>query len=479
MLRKYAFWLILFLGTALHVLTLTYSPIHWQDEVQVVEIGRLYFSSSDWSMYWLSALGDANGSIPTTFWGVGAVFAEFGYRLLGEFGPRIITLLALILSTLLVRAYLRPKLDSSWPADALALIYFAAPQLVESVRTARVDVFAFLFLFAGLALLSRASWRYELRFALLGAASALCVLSWPTAVLLLPIVLFEVVALFRRDSTRLAHATKLLFLAALSALIVSVLALLPILGHLADVLSIFRNNVPQSAALDNAIDWKGAAVMMFGPPFLYLAALPCLLPRRDNLLLSLGGFAFLAICLLNRFYTFRVMYFVPYAIIALALTVSASRKPPMRRVMSALSVVLLVCCFGYSVLARNAIEFCTREYRNDSEMCKVLSSLIPSGAKVRADTYLPYFLGRSLGWRQFKSNSDKLEPVGNLGDFDYVIVERGDLTDGYAKELSQAGFTKAAEIPGRSDIKGFLPEKLNALGFLKPLKPIVVFHHQR
>ena len=53
MFRRSYFWFLLVLGIVLHALTLPYSPPHWQDEVQVNEIGRASLERSDWSMYWV------------------------------------------------------------------------------------------------------------------------------------------------------------------------------------------------------------------------------------------------------------------------------------------------------------------------------------------------------------------------------------------------------------------------------------------
>lgn len=483
MFRRSYFWFLLVLGIVLHALTLPYSPPHWQDEVQVNEIGRASLERSDWSMYWVRGLGEQNGTVPYGIWNVGGGCAEVGYRLMGECGPRIMALLALVLSTLLVRLYLRRKTEDEFISDFAALLFFSAPHLVESVRSARMDVIAMLFLFVALVVVQAAGdprRKAPVFFFVFGALSACSVFSWATAVLMAPILLFEAVEACRRRDVRLSVALKLFAVAGVGAVLATVVLQVPVIARLETVVENMVKTVPSAAGVNVAHIGIGDILRtLIGFSFLYVLGIFCLFPRKGNWILALGGGAFLLVCGVNKFYPYRVQYFVPYAVIAIALAMQSFKGRRLGRMLSAAALGVLLLGYGFSVCARFGLEVVTRPYRDYGALAEAMESAIGRNARVYADAYDVYYIGRDLGWRQYRVNTleipTDIDPV-ILPRVDYVVMEEPRLLPSFRDYLADVGFDKVAEIEGAEESKDkTIPRMLSQLGTLRPLPRHIVF----
>lgn len=479
--RRSYFWFLLALGTVLHALTLPYSPPHWQDEVQVNEIGRASLECSDWSMYWVRGLGVQNGTVPYGIWNVGGGCAEVGYRLMGECGPRIVALLALVLSTLLVRLYLRRKTEDEFISDLAALLFFSAPHLVESVRSARMDVIAMLFLFAALVVVQIAGdprRKGPVFFFVFGVLSACSAFSWATAVLMAPILLFEAVETCRRRDVRFSAALRLFAVAGVGAVLATVVIQMPVIARLEAVVENMVKTVPSAAGVNVAHIGAGDILRtLIGFSFLYLLGIFCLSPRKG--ILALGGGACLLVCGVNKFYPYRVQYFVPYAIIAIALTLQSFRGRRLGRMLSAAAMCVLLLGYCFSVCARFGLEVFASPYRDYGALAKSLESAIGRNACVYVDAYDVYYIGRGLGWRQYRVDTLELpsdiDPV-ILPRIDYVVMEEPRLLPAFEEYLSNVGFDKIAEVAGAAEVKGkVVPGILSRIGTLRPLSRHIVF----
>ena len=88
------------LGIVSHGVTLSYSPLHWIDEVQINEIaqGGIGKKQSSWSMCLLKT----DGALDAQTWAVyylGGACSELGYRLFGVVGPRVVMLVGVMLAS--------------------------------------------------------------------------------------------------------------------------------------------------------------------------------------------------------------------------------------------------------------------------------------------------------------------------------------------------------------------------------------------
>ena len=209
------FWLIwsIALGVVffIHLLTLSISPTIWQDEVQILDYGRVILDpQTDWSINW-----DFELDRPVyTFFYLGAVIQAIVLKLtnFSLIGPRLVTLVgAMTAATVMLGWLLRMKVPPKI-ALAIGLIFLLDPLFVQGYRGNRIDCWVF-------ALCGGACWALSVvkesvsrqqpisnrLVALAGGLSAIAFLVWPSAILLYPLLMVELVPLIVRGEPASNH----------------------------------------------------------------------------------------------------------------------------------------------------------------------------------------------------------------------------------------------------------------------------------
>lgn len=438
------FWAVLIAAVAVHLSTLTLSPTIWQDEVQTVDWGRatIIDPTTTWSV---DMLEDGRNVPMVSF--VGPLVQEIGYRLFAPWtgGPRLFSLVAACAAMLMFFHWLRLRGNRRWEAFLATALLFMEPAFMQSYRGARADAWAMLACFSALALLRLES-RTRPRFAAVGALVALAQFFWPSAVMLIPLVLVELylvlVAVHARSG--LSGVIQALAGAAVGGSVV-VCALIAVV--------IWRN--PETFQLTAA---------MLGPQFgarpqsmlerlqafwitartspVTLLALALLALRAPGRAITLAAVVELGVLFTGLMYANRILYFMPYAavVVADALRHANDRWRP---TVAAFSIVALVLA-APSLGVRTIVALDQRQGRDPARLEEFARRVIGAQpARVYLEAFDFYFVGRELGWHMIRPYPQTDNNADAFRGVDYAIVGRGGKVEA---DFLRAGMRLAASM---------------------------------
>lgn len=448
-IEKIVFWGGLILGLICHAITLPYSPAHWMDEVQITELGRQILSpGSDWSMYILpTSVTELGGS---GVWNVGRTLQELAYRLGGASAPRWMELFCLMTVAILVRFYVAKKTSSAWLGTIFGLLAFSAPGLVQSAHGARVDAMAMMFLFAALSVMQlgdcqQGAARRPILMILAGAFTALCVYTWATAIMMVPIVLWEFIETAHRSKTTPKEWLLLFGCAVVGGLLITALDFLPCYESIAGTL-VKIGNSSKAVGYGRKIGFGTIVFQLFEVPGLYFVGFCCLFVRRRLWLLAAAAVIFLHVTK-GQIYVFRTLYILPYALIGFAVLCGLVRRTWFKRSLVGVAVLMMFVAFARSVVVRNAVEFLARDYRDSQILMKVLEREIGRDASVYNYAFQTYYAGRELGWKQYQMFYNALvPPVELLKTVDGFLVDEKDAQRVNRDDLQAAGLVEKRVI---------------------------------
>ena len=447
-------------SSALHCLTLTRSPPVWQDEVQIVEYGRTLLPGYDdsYGVNW-------NGDRPIQCLSpIGCGLMELAYRAAapGNLGPRFASLVGGIFAAAAMRYWLRAANISPWPCTICATAFFWDPLLVSSYRGARVDAWSMGFMlmaFACLRVSSRISVpRISLQIAA-GAFVAASGLTWASAILLLPLLLFEVYE--SRISGRATQAsvsatqhrpwiyrlTVDLSIIAMSAAVAAIIVLLPWASDIAVLTSDLRVAVATTVAAEKGrflANVFQAISCFMKSPFLPLAALTGITSRGPRAWFLPFLTAVLAV-VVTRAYEHRLVYLVPYLIYGLAISLSRSKiahtPSPAGGLMRLLQLSVVVWCFAL-LLLRTATTIHEWHRRDPSAAFAAIDQLPGSkGTKVLLRSWQLYYPVRSREWKYWGPFDIGEGNVPNsVSDYQYVIYDARSVNPDADSELLRLGY---------------------------------------
>ena len=459
--RVWRSWLVICAFTfVVHCFTLRISPTVWQDEVQIVDMGRSVLSGADstWAVSW--SLAGRPGQ-PLNY--LGCVAQEAAYRLANgtSTGPRLVSLLGALLAATTLLGWLLQRGAKPWIALLAGLLLVMDPLFAASFRGARVDGMVFTCIFACCWMIRRgvepsaSGSRSLLTWPAAGMFLALAGLCWASAILLVPLVVYEFI-----DSQRSQVAgggfKRFLrdgLLVALGAAATFALGLVPIWSTL-------KTSVQDTSSAVSAVASTGfylerlvqAATCYKLSPWVILLGVLAML-RLDGVLF-LGAF-FLALfgVLSTRVYEHRALYLLPYLLLAIgsradALAGAKNSRPGLAK--ASLCVLSLMVAWSAALTLgmrtwNAARQSRVRSYERVEEMASHAS--IQAGASVYCLGWEFYYVGRALGWKQYHYLCGARE--GHASDYshflsrmDYVLMPENYANRSAVEELLKAeGFS--------------------------------------
>jgi hypothetical protein len=473
--------------------TLTLTPTIWQDEVQIVDYGRVSMPSSDvsYSMTWM--LGGYPKLILTY---LGPAIQELSYRAFGgPQGPRMSSIAGATFASFALLGWLLARGSSPWIALVCAVAFLWDPLFVEGYRGGRVDGWAIGFMLSamwllwisksevsnqgiratgGLERVPHPAWPF--------LAAGLCVgiagLIWISAALLVPLLIHELFAATNRGTRRLLSRSAIVAFVSVgfAALASLILGLLPFASFVPGMLGGLSHSLAAGAGSGRGeIDLLGLLRPFTRSPWLLLAALAAMVfTRQWSIIFSFVAAVFGV--LLTEAYVHRAIYLIPYFLLAIASSCSAlwTQSPPrpgLRMAVSATLVIALTWSGAMTLVARNALALKQRVQRDPHELLKLATSEIGKGDyRVYMGTWQLYYAGRSLGWRQFRTpESNVISPslLEHLGSMDFVVFREDDRKRPSDEVMSGLGFHSHVAETASSENNQEVSGRRVASGFTK------------
>jgi hypothetical protein len=379
----------------LHTTTLHLSPAVWIDEVMILDYGRvLHDLSTDWGVT-LTSEGKPAVPLSPLY-----CYLEWGWVRITGCTVFFVRLFALLVSLAMSMSFFGFLKAIGLKGEQSALVAFALwcdVVLVGSFRGARADCAALALVFLGAVLLAR-GFRTEGYFwaFVSGASFAAALLTWPTALATMPIVL-AVFPTPRRDYL-IRFAIMMLFAFIGAAIVIAVWAGTYWYFGLWD--RIFWGTLPHSgrqAPSLAAVVAKIVSCYRFTPWMLVLLAVGIISLFRQRKFSLLIAFAVCILTLISvpPFYRWRVAYLSPFFYVIPAQSYRGWRW------FNHAGFIVCVLSFLVTVTGRFAtavIEFSGRDY---SRYERQLAALIPPGTTVFTDDYAVYYAALARGWKLF------------------------------------------------------------------------------
>ena len=449
---------------SISAITLTTSHLIWQDEVQIVDEGRTILPDGDrkWGISWL--LDDGRPKYDLNY--LGPLLQETAFRLLDSpTGVRAAALAGAVLASLTMFGWLLAR--GVLPAVALfgALLFLVDPTISQSYRGARVDALAMGFMFLAFWAVHaggeiQGGWHIRKHQVIAGGCVGVAGLVWPSVMILLPLLIYELVARTSTSTSGLLNISRnvlpsILYIGLFCVLTISVGLMLAFQGKIiTTVADLLQNLNDMNSLFDNPIVgvWQGLRNILACFKYnLWLPAMAVILIAMDR---RLGLIIVLLIAvtatIVSYPYIQRVIYLVPYLILAVVLATSKSvlsgngRRTQLFR---GIMVFMLAGSVMVTLGARTWTALYGREARNPEVITNMAESLIGEGGYcVYIDDWRFYYAGRRLGWRMYRSFY-KISPAVLSNDWmklaskmDYLIFRAGRVSSVLDHSLKEAGF---------------------------------------
>jgi hypothetical protein len=443
--------------------TLLISPPIWQDEVQIVELGRVsvFDPATDWSLNWLPS-----GRPATLVSYLGVALQELAFRAThSPLGPRLCSLLGGLVAATALLLWLRLRLASRLLAWFLATAFLFDPIFVAGYRGGRLDGWAIgaclaSCLFVRVAARSPSAGSRHTNLLLAGGCLALSGFIWPSALLLAPLPVLELLRPSAAvERSRLGEVAWMLA----GTVAAGVALAIPIVPHWStyarDVAQVSRASLlTQSVGnvfVANLHNLWGVARQS---PLVFLLAATSVLARRNWPLAALIGLL-LSYELGTFLYHHRITYQLPILFVMIGdglRVVRASRAPQAPLAIRICAVATLFWAVGLSLGVRTVIAEAEKKGRDPEALVEIAQREVGAGPKrVYLGCWEFYYSGRLLGWhmkRPYVRLTDQ-ERAFFATTVDYAIVGKGDPLDEAlrADGLRQvADLTVSGEVSARS-----------------------------
>lgn len=444
---------------------LTYWPKVTQDEVQIIDLGRVVLNPfTDWSTGWLVHLSQP--VFVASY--IGTVAQELAYLMTApsNIGPRMSSLFGAILAASLVLGWLKLRGTPPWVAWAISVMFLLDPIFNVSYRQGRVDSWAFCFIIAACLLLrlacvrTKSRYRRELVVFFAGIFTGAAPFAWPTTVALLPLVALELflvarIEYFAGDKSNWWKPTSLLVWFGLGAVSAFLLCLMPVFD-MWDMISMQRDYTAGIQKAAAVLSRPLIGMYAIRTPFIIPVIIVALLIKRDIGLIIVTTLA-LIMMFQTMMYPMRILYLLPLlaAIIASAFARCQEDKRIRWRSATLYSFFgLLLAWNAYTTLIeRSVIAHHQRNASAQEHVIRLLSDSIGEGPhRVLLSEWDMYYAARALGWKAFRlqgrTNRGETSFKDFLGTIDYIIYR-----DEYSffravrlEEIEKFGFTEVDRI---------------------------------
>lgn len=469
-------WLVLILPVlVIFSITMFKGPYLHPDELVIVDLGRYILTpSSSWSITWIPSIQEPAFLISY----LGVVIQEINYEYLGQYGPRIFSLLGGVAAATSFVALLKKRNIPTRTSLLFGLIFLLDPLFVQSYTIGRIDGWC-IFLCIGSCWLIHGryddtkSFKRTFQILIAGAMAALALFIWPSAIFLFPLILFEIFENYFRNGKKridLKQSLNMLAFFVLGSLIVTFILVVPVFEQFYKQ----YENILQSLYANSH---AGSEYNIYGPlnnifelprvlkfsPFLVIAAIIAFIKVKEKgILISLVFVTGLMIVTLV--YVNRVQYLIPYLLLA----TSTLYRKELENIISnnlkrLLLAVMLVWSISLSIVVRSYLVYNDQKLDERMMLYQAAGAMIGKGEHRVYIPYEFYYPGRTFNWEMYRAylannNPLTVEILGEvLPRVDYVIMKDPSV------EIENEIINKGFEIKGEYQLYLDPPEPFNGI----------------
>jgi hypothetical protein len=452
------YWLCALVAIAsVHCLTLSVSPTIWQDEVQIIDLGRvaLFERDTNWAVSWLTDHGRPVFVLSY----IGPAMQETAWRVsrFTTYGPRIWSLLGGMIAASIAVGWLLSRGVDAKIAYLGGAVFLLDPILVQSYRGARVDCWTIAACLASCWALRCAAKQNNTkrsRALLQSMAGGLLILAffvWPSASLMYPLVLVHLLEHLHgiyAEKSPFPNLLRSLMMISLGAAITLIVVLVPVLPQLIFIWSDLElfTKVLQSPLTGSVEKTQELFASFKYSPFLLVGAALSLSSAPNKLLKAATLLATFQV-LSTGVYLWRVIYLLPYFVALLGsfwqVDSLSDYSLSNRRLHEVLLTATLIWSIAATLIARPVLALRQADGRDPRILNEAALTVVGAGRhRVYLQAWAFYFAGRSLGWQMYLPYSSTHE--GNfrrlLASMDYAIIPTQDVNERMVNQLLQVGF---------------------------------------
>jgi hypothetical protein len=467
--RIWTSWLFICLTVcSIHLVTLEINPLISQDEVQILDYGRVLLNqSSDWALTWY-VQGD-HPILPFNY--PGAVMQEAAYLVTAPsvLGPRYFALIGAVLAATCALGWLMARNTPPIMSLVLAFVFLVDPIFSEIYRGGRIDGWAIAACLGACWLLrvslihAEVGRTIKVQVLAAGALLAIAFFLWPSAAVLAPLVILELFYLARvlnrlQLNTSKSSWIKSVFYFSSGGLIALMFMLLPIAWNM----EVYLSSAIASFELQKfiaIIQHPIVDLFLVYDPFLFITVLVAFAIRREVGVLVAFIFALLLVYQ-TAIYLPRVLYLIPYFIVMIGYSWSKPLEGGYHRYSKIFLQVILVLLVSWNsaqvLVIRPKIAEAQRPANEPQQFMPALEEAIGYGAyRVLLKEWQAYYAGRALGWKMYLSSNPIAdeEYIQFLSTMDYIILREKPKTRATSGKLDVAGFELQTTIRFESPVK--------------------------
>jgi len=295
---------------------------------------------------------------------------------------------------------------------------------------------------------------------LAGGLAAAAPFVWPSAVILYPLVLLELVYLLHKvkEVEGWKEACSYLLVFAAGGIVFTALLLGPVWQQFLWLLDNLQGDVGRTVAKKSFVDSLLGSVQVFrgtSPILPLLALVGAVFRREGGLIVATVGAV--VIVLLTSPYSHRFVYLLPYLLVLSAgfyqhLAEQGSVKNH-RRVGTIILMGLLAWSVGLTLVLRPVLAWGQKEARSPDILLEAAETSIGAGAHhVLVDPWEFYYAGRALGWKIYRPHiSYDIDREKLLVRMDYAILPYDKKDTPYTEQLEKAGLRYKDTLLGEQD----------------------------
>ena len=157
-----------------------------------------------------------------------------------------------------------------------------------------------------------------------------------------------------------------------------------------------------------------------------------------------GSWLLIFLCIRTNFYINRMIYFLPAAVVGGAVFYQECRTTVARKVVVGVLVLMAALSYGRTCVLRNLIDWHSKPCRDYAGLTRYMEREVGRDVRIYNSSFTLYYVGRDLGWRQFRATGmSEIPPEKLRGEFDCYICDEKAVTPDLDRQMREMGFNSS------------------------------------